>query len=96
MHIDALLGGELSRHGPRSTRDPPTTIKSQTRYVPPELELIFDSVWEVIRPQGAVRPNAEAQMRLALARRLLILSTGGITEARELRRQAIEHFLLNQ
>ena len=94
-HIDAMLGEHASLQvvGPR--HEPPTEIKSPPRYVPPQLELIFNSVWEVIRPQGTVRPHAEAQLRLALARRLLTLSTQ-VTDARELRRQAIEHFLLNQ
>ena len=94
-HIDAMLGehASLQEAGPR--HEPPTEIKSPPRYVPPQLELIFNSVWEVIRPQGTVRPHAEALLRLALARRLLTLSTQ-VTEARELRRQAIEHFLLNQ
>ena len=64
--------------------------------VPPELELIFDSVWEVIRPRGTLGPKAETQLRLALARRLVILSTSGVTDVRELRRQAIEHFMLGR
>jgi hypothetical protein len=59
-------------------------------YVPSELELIFDSVWEVIRPRGTLAPKAEKQLRLALARRLVILANNGINDARELRRQAIE------
>jgi hypothetical protein len=64
--------------------------------VPPELELIFDSVWEVIRPRGTLGPKVETQLRLALVRRLVILSTSGIVDARELRRQAIEHFMLDR
>jgi hypothetical protein len=94
-HIDAMLGEHESLQAVGSRHKPPTEIINPPRYVPPELELIFNSVWEVIRPQGTVRPHAEAQLRLALARRLLTLSTQ-VTEARELRRQAIEHFLLNQ
>jgi hypothetical protein len=65
-------------------------------YVPPELELIFDSVWEVIRPRGTLGPKAEAQLRLALARRLVILSTSGVVDAGELRRQAIDDFMLGR
>lgn len=64
--------------------------------VPPELELIFDSVWEVIRPRGTLGPKAEAQLRHALARRLVILANSGINDARELRRQAIEQFMLGR
>jgi hypothetical protein len=64
--------------------------------VPSELEIIFDSVWDVIRPRGTLGPKAETQLRLALARRLVILAGSGVTEARELRRQAIEHFMLGR
>jgi hypothetical protein len=53
-------------------------------------------VWEVIRPRGTLGPKVETQLRLALARRLVILSTSGIVDARELRRQAIEHFMLGR
>jgi hypothetical protein len=62
--------------------------------VPPELELIFESAWTVIRPRGAIGLQAEKQRRLALARRLVLLASSGITDAGELRRQAIEHFML--
>jgi hypothetical protein len=64
--------------------------------VPAGLELIFDSVWEVIRPRGTLGPHAERQLRMALARRLVILSTSGITDAGELRRLAIEQFILGR
>jgi len=64
--------------------------------VPSELEIIFDSVWDVIRPRGTLGPKAETQLRLALARRLVMLAGSGVTEARELRRQAIEHFMLGR
>lgn len=60
----------------------------------PELELIFESAWTVIRPHGAIEPQAEKQLRLALARHLVLLASSGITDAGELRRQAIEHFML--
>jgi hypothetical protein len=65
-------------------------------HVPPELELIFVSVWEVIRPRGTLGPNGERQLRMALARRLVLLSTSGITDAGELRRLAIEQFMLGR
>jgi hypothetical protein len=68
----------------------------QAQYVPSALELIFDSVWEVIRPRGTLGPKAEKQLRLALARRLVILANSGINDARELRRQAIEQFMLGR
>jgi hypothetical protein len=45
--------------------------------VPSELEIIFDSVWDVIRPRGTLGPKAETQLRLALARRLVILAGSG-------------------
>ena len=41
-------------------------------------------------------PKAEKQLRLALARRLVILANSGINDARELRRQAIEQFMLGR
>jgi hypothetical protein len=63
-------------------------------HVPAALERIFESAWAVIRPRGAIKPKAERQLRLALARRLVLLASSGITEPRELRRQAIEHFML--
>jgi hypothetical protein len=62
--------------------------------VPAELEIIFDSVWEVIQPRGTVGPKAEQQLRMALARRLIILINNGVVDAPELRRRAIEHFVL--
>jgi len=62
--------------------------------VTPELELIFESAWTVIRPRGAIEPKAEKQLRLALARHLVLLASSGITDAAELRHQAIEHFML--
>jgi hypothetical protein len=62
--------------------------------VPTELQRTFKSVWAVIRPRGTIERQTEKQLRSALARRLIILSSSGITEARELRRQAIEHFML--
>lgn len=65
-------------------------------HVPPELELIFDSVWDEIRPRGTLGPKAETQLRMALARRLVILVHSGVTDASELRRQAIEHFMLGR
>ena len=52
------------------------------------------SAWTVIRPRGAIGPQAEKQLRLVLARRLILLSSSGITDAGELRRQVIEHFML--
>ncbi len=63
-----------------------------TPYVPSQLELIFDSVWEEIRQQGTLGSKAEQQMRMALARRLVLLSSSGVTSAPELRRQAINYF----
>jgi hypothetical protein len=62
--------------------------------VPPKLQRTFASVWVVIRPRGTIGRQAEKRLRSALARRLIFLSSSGITEARELRRQAIEHFML--
>ena len=70
------------------------TFDDDKPHVPEALELIFDSVWEVIQPRGALGPKAEQQLRMALARRLVILVNSGVVDAPELRRQAIEHFLL--
>jgi hypothetical protein len=64
--------------------------------VPPELGLIFESAWTVIRPRGTIGPQTEEQLRLALARRLILLASSGIADARELRRQAIEHFMFTE
>jgi hypothetical protein len=60
-------------------------------YVPSELELVFDSVWKEIRPQD-LGPLEEARLRLALARRLIILSSGGVRDAATLRHRALEYF----
>ena len=96
MHIDAVFAvGEVTQQARRFARDVPTSVNGDAA-VPPELELTFDSVWEVIRPHGTLEPKAENQLRLALARRLVILVNSGVTQARELRRQAIEHFLLER
>ena len=62
--------------------------------VPLHLQRTFKSVWAVIRPRGSIERQAEKQLRSALARRLIFLSSSGIAETRELRRQAIEHFML--
>lgn len=70
--------------------------KRHDPYVPTQLELVFDSVWKVIRPDKNLGPAEEVRVRLALARRLVILSTNGVTDAAELRHQAIEYFLLEQ
>jgi hypothetical protein len=70
------------------------TSNDNKPHIPAELELIFDSVWEVIQPRGTLGPKAEQQLRMALARRLIILMNNGVVDAPELRRQAIEHFLL--
>ena len=51
-HIDAMLGEHASLQEVGSRHEPPTGKKSPPRCVPPQLELIFNSVWEVIRPQG--------------------------------------------
>ena len=65
--------------------------KRHDPYVPTQLELVFDSVWKVIKREH-LEPTEEVQLRLALARRLVVLST----DAAELRRQAIEYFFLEQ
>ena len=96
MHIDAVISQQLTGQRGRSLSAALSPVTGERPYILPELELIFDSVWEVIRPHGILSSEAERQLRLALARRLVILATSGITEARELRRQAIEHFLLSQ
>ena len=61
-------------------------------YVPSELELVFDSVWKEIRPPE-LGPLEEARLRLALARRLIILSSSGVRDAANLRQGALEYFL---
>jgi hypothetical protein len=69
--------------------------KRHDPYVPTQLELVFDSVWKVIKREH-LEPSEEVQLRLALARRLVVLSTSGVTDSAELRRQAIEYFFLEQ
>jgi hypothetical protein len=69
--------------------------KRRDPYVPTQLELVFDSVWKVIRREH-LEPTEEVQLRLALAHRLVVLSTSGVTDAAELRRLAIEYFFLEQ
>jgi hypothetical protein len=60
-----------------------------------ELKEAFMATWLVIRPRGTrIGSRRETQLRLALARYLAQLSSHGVTVTRELRRQAIEHFLL--
>ena len=61
-------------------------------YVPSELELVFDSVWKEIRPLG-LGPLEQARLRFALARRLVILSDNGVSDAANLRQRALEYFL---
>jgi hypothetical protein len=61
-------------------------------YVPSELELVFDSVWKEIRPPG-LGPQEEVRLRLALARRVVMLSNSGVRDAASLRQGALEYFL---
>jgi hypothetical protein len=70
------------------------TEKNADTYVPSELEKVFDAAWVVVRPRKAIKPRQQTQLRLALARYLVHLATNGVTDAKELRRRAIEHFLL--
>ena len=70
------------------------TEKNANVFVPSELEEVFDAAWVVVRPREAIKPRQETQLRLALARRLVDLSANGVTDPKELRRRAIEHFLL--
>ena len=60
-------------------------------YVPSELELVFDSVWKEIRPPE-IAHTEELRLRLALARRLVILSSSGVRDAANLRQRALEYF----
>jgi len=62
-------------------------------YVPSELEDIFDATWVIVRPRAAIKPRQQTQLRLELARYLVDLAANGVTDAKELQRRAIKHFL---
>ena len=58
---------------------------------------VFDDVWPVVRPKQLVENSpAEMSARLALARVIVEIAAKGVTDARELRRLAIEDFLLGK
>ena len=61
-------------------------------YLPSELELVFDSIWKQIRTPE-LGDLEQVQLRLALARYLVILSNRGVRDAVNLRERALEHFL---
>ena len=58
----------------------------------------FDAAWLIVgsAPRVVKFPNeARAQLRFALARCIVELSANGVADPVELRRQAIEHFVLD-
>lgn len=63
-------------------------------YVPTALEEVFEDLWLVIRPSDPpLNSKQEARLRLAIADFLVELNRNGVTDARELYRQALTHFL---
>jgi hypothetical protein len=65
-------------------------------YAPSDIVRVFDAAWEVIRPKShTIRPRTENRLRLDLARAIIALAESGVTDATELRRQAIEQFVLS-
>ena len=71
------------------------TITNSKSYAPSELVRVFDAAWKVIRHKGrhSLKPQ-ETRRRLHLARCVIALAESGVKDAKELRRQAIEQFLL--
>jgi hypothetical protein len=67
-------------------------------HVPPDiLGEVFDEAWPVVRPKQLVENSrAEMDARLALARVIVEAAARGVTDAKELRREAIESFLLGK
>ena len=61
-------------------------------YLPSELQLVFDSIWKQIRTLE-LGDLEQVQLRLALARYLVILSNSGVRDAVNLRQRALEYFL---
>jgi hypothetical protein len=60
---------------------------------------VFDAAWLVVgsTPRVAKFPQeAQAQLRLALARCIVDLAANRVMDPQELRRQTIEHFILNE
>lgn len=64
---------------------------------PDILGTVFDEAWPVVRPKQLVENSpSEMSARLALARVIVEIAARGVTDAGELRRQAIEDFLLGK
>jgi hypothetical protein len=70
-------------------------ITEQDTY-PSELEEVFDDAWAVIKPKRPTTARPEMQLRLTLARCIVELAANGVTDPGELRRQAIERFILEE
>ena len=70
-------------------------ITEQDTY-PSELEEVFDDAWAVIKPKRPTTARPEMQLRLTVARCIVELAANGVTDPGELRRQAIERFILEE
>jgi hypothetical protein len=67
---------------------------SQSESPSPDLINVFDAAWKVIGRQGSLSASEQSRLRLNLAMHIVTLSNSGINDPREMRRLAIEHFLL--
>jgi hypothetical protein len=71
-------------------------ISTEQDTYPSELEEVFDDAWAVIKPKRPTTARPEMQLRLTLARCIVELAANGVTDPGELRRQAIERFILEE
>jgi hypothetical protein len=70
-------------------------ITNPKSYAPSDLVRVFDAAWDVVRLRP-LRPRQQTRLRLDLARHIIALAESGVTDRGELRRQAIEHFILGE
>ena len=57
---------------------------------------VFDAAWPVVRAQQFASNSSDDDARLALARVIVEIAAKGVTDPEELRRRAIEEFLLGK
>ena len=75
----------------------PWRIRFITHDTPDLMGAAFNSAWVIVKPpQLEPHSRQEKQLRLDLARCITDLVANGVTDAEELRRQAVEQMLLAQ
>ncbi|HEY8299266.1 MAG TPA: hypothetical protein VIF65_02190 [Methyloceanibacter sp.] len=75
-----------------------TDMNNPGKPVPDALVEAFHAAWLIVgaTPRVAKFPNeARAQLRFALARGIVEMSSKGVADPAELSRQAIEHFVFD-